>query len=191
LVWLPIDPHFQQNPRLYVPGFTWCWVLSLLLKGSLFSAYFLHRKHSSHLLLFVYFDSLIVLKKNLFCWWCCNIVPITLFYTIWNVLSPPTMDSSSMTVEKLDFPWCKLHCCFDNCCHIKQNPNIMLLEVLTFRITLLFLGFLVGAWVSSLFFPLSQNMCGRAGVGLNIHEESTIPVLKKLKLEWFQFLSLY
>ncbi len=30
-------------------------------------------------------------------------------------------------------------------------------------------------------------MCCRVGVGFDIYEESTIPVLKNLKLEWFQF----
>lgn len=98
------------------------------------------------------------------------------------------MESScSMKVEKLDFPWCKLIVCFDNCSHLQQKPNIRLSEVpACFPDDFVGFWFPVGAWASSLFFPshfpealpLSQNMCCRVAVGLDIYEESTIPVIK-------------
>lgn len=54
----------SAKPKVNVPGFTRCWILSL--KRSLFSAYFLHRKHSYHFLFLWIFWSLIGLKLFLF-----------------------------------------------------------------------------------------------------------------------------
>lgn len=69
---------------------------------------------------------------------------------------------------------------------LQQKPNIRLSEVPAFRMTLLAFGTLLVHGQVPYFFlhifealPLSQNMCCHvAVVGLDIYEESTIPVIK-------------
>lgn len=73
MVWLPIDPHFQQNPRLMFLSFY--LVLNFVIKGKLVFSLFLAQKALvSFYFFFEYFDLSLGWKKIclLILQHCCN-----------------------------------------------------------------------------------------------------------------------